>query len=413
MPPVPGPRLPTWRKAPGKQIGQTDEERCMKRVACCFRLVLVGATLLAAGCSQEKAATQARPAPRVGVMTVAARDTPVTGTYVGQTEGSRAVEVRAQVSGILTSRTYEEGQYVEQGQLLFTIEPDTYKANLAQAEGMQAQAQARFVQAKQDLDRVRPLYAKNAVSQRDRDQAQAAYNAAKADLESARAAVDDARIKLGHAYVTAPVSGFTSKEYRSVGNLITAGAGNDSRLTVINKIDPIYANFSIPSPDYMHMQVLRSQGRLRFDKQEAALDLADGSRYPAPGAINFIDKQVNPNTSVVAARAEFPNSDSLVLPGQFVRVTISGPVLVNAILIPQQAVLQTQKGSMVVVVGDNDIAEMRPVKLGQAYGGDFLVDEGLKPGERIVVEGTNKAQPGQPVSIVQAEEPEAREEGTK
>ena len=247
----------------------------MKRVACCFRLVLVGATLLAAGCSQEKAATQARPAPRVGVMTVAARDTPVTGTYVGQTEGSRAVEVRAQVSGILTSRTYEEGQYVEQGQLLFTIEPDTYKANLAQAEGMQAQAQARFVQAKQDLDRVRPLYAKNAVSQRDRDQAQAAYNAAKADLESARAAVDDARIKLGHAYVTAPVSGFTSKEYRSVGNLITAGAGNDSRLTVINKIDPIYANFSIPSPDYMHMQVLRSQGRLRFDKQEAALDLAD------------------------------------------------------------------------------------------------------------------------------------------
>ena len=107
----------------------------MKRVACCFRLVLVGATLLAAGCSQEKAATQARPAPRVGVMTVAARDTPVTGTYVGQTEGSRAVEVRAQVSGILTSRTYEEGQYVEQGQLLFTIEPDTYKANLAQAEG--------------------------------------------------------------------------------------------------------------------------------------------------------------------------------------------------------------------------------------------------------------------------------------
>lgn len=373
----------------------------MKRVVCVFWLIFGGATFLAAGCSSDKAAPQARPQASVGVMTVQARDTPIFPTYVGQTEGSQAVEVRAQVSGILTSRTYEEGRRVEQGQLLFTIEPDTYKANLAQAEGVQAQAQAKFVQAKQDLDRIRPLYAKNAVSQRDRDQAQAAYNAAKADLDSARAAVDDAKIKLGYAYVTAPVSGFTSKEYRSVGNLITAGAGNESRLTVINKIDPIYANFSIPSPDYMHMQVLHSQGRLRFDKQEAALDLADGSRYPLPGAINFVDKQVNPGTSVVAARAEFPNTDHLVLPGQFVRVTISGPVLVNAILIPQQAVLQTQKGSMVVVVGENDIAEMRPVKLGQTYGGDFLVDDGLKPGERIVIEGTNKAQPGQPVHIVQ------------
>lgn len=376
----------------------------MKRVACVFWMVLAGATLLAAGCSGDKAAPQARPAVSVGVMTVEARDTPIFPTYVGQTEGSRAVAVRAQVSGILTSRTYEEGSHVEQGQLLFTIEPDTYKANLAQAEGVQAQAQAKFVQAKQDLDRIRPLYAKNAVSQRDRDQAQAAYNSAKADLDSAKAAVDDAKIKLGYAYVTAPISGYTSKEYRSVGNLITAGAGSDSQLTVINKIDPIYANFSIPSPDYMHMRLMHSQGRLRMDKQEAILELADGSRYPLPGAVNFVDKQVNPGTSVVAARAEFPNADRVVLPGQFVRVTISGPVLVNAILIPQQAVLQTQKGSMVVVIGENDIAEMRQVTLGQTYGGDFLVDEGLKPGERIVIDGTNKAQPGQPVRIIQPAE---------
>ncbi len=365
----------------------------MAFICTCFFLV---------GCSSEERASQAISAPLVAVMTVEARDTPITLTYVGQTEGSRAVEVQAQVSGILTRRAYEEGQYVEQGQLLFTIEPDTYKASLAQAQGVQAQAQAKFTQAKQDLDRIRPLYSKNAVSQRDRDQAQATYNAARADLESARAAVDDAKIKLSHAYVVAPVSGFTSKEYRSVGNLIVAGSGTESRLTVINRINPIYANFSIPSPEYMRLRVLQSQGRLKFDKLQALLDLADGSRYPTQGTITFIDRQVNPGTSVVAARAEFANPEYLVLPGQFVRITISGPVLNRAILIPQQAVLQTQRGSMVVVVGENNVAEMRLVKLGQAYGDNFLIDDGLKPGERIVIEGTSKAQPGQPVSIAGA-----------
>lgn len=375
----------------------------MKRVVCSPWLVFAFVALLAAGCSSDKGTQQSMPAPLVGVITVQAEDTPITTTYVGQTEGSRAVEVRAQVSGILTRRAYDEGQYVEQGQLLFTIEPDTYKAALAQAEGVQAQAQAKYVQAKQDLDRIRPLYAKNAVSQRDRDQAEATYNAAKADLESAKAAVDDAKIKLSYAYVVAPVSGFTSKEYRSVGNLIVAGGGDESRLTVVNQINPIYANFSIPSPQYMHMRVLQSQGRLRFDKQEALLELADGSQYKTPGTINFVDKQVNPGTSVVASRAQFDNPDHLVLPGQFVRVTITGAVLVNAILIPQQAVLQTQKGSMVVVVGENDVAEMRPVRLGDVYGDRFLVEEGLKAGERIVTEGGNKAMPGQPVRIAKGD----------
>lgn len=361
------------------------------------------ALLSATGCSSDKNQPRTMPAPLVEVMTVSAKDTPVTATYVGQTEGSRAVEVRAQVSGILTRRAYEEGQFIEQGQLLFTIEPDTYKAALAQAEGVQAQAQAKFTQAKQDLDRIRPLYAKNAVSQRDRDQAEATYNAAKADLESAKAAVDDAKIKLSYAYVVAPITGYTSKEYRSVGNLIMAGATNESLLTVVNQIDPIYANFSIPSPAFMRMRVLESEGRLKFENDMVALlELADGSSYKQKGVINFVDRQVNPGTSVVAARAEFPNKNHLVLPGQFVRVTISGGILTNAILIPQKAVIQTQQGSMVVVVDDKDIAQMRPIKVGGAYGDDFLVDSGLQAGERIVTEGSNKAIPGQPVRINKA-----------
>ncbi|MEG2004971.1 MAG: efflux RND transporter periplasmic adaptor subunit, partial [Bilophila sp.] len=212
----------------------------------CYRASVVGVAfgllLLGAGCSSEKEHARTMPPPLVSVMTVVERNVPVTNTFVGQTEGSRAVEVRAQVSGILMSRSYDEGAYVERGKLLFEIEPNTYKAALAQAKGVMAQTQAKFVQSKQDLDRVIPLYAKNAVSQRDRDMAQSSYNSAKADLDAAKAAVNEAEIKLGYAYVTAPVSGYAGREYRTVGNLITAGSVDGSLLTVVNKIDPIYAN---------------------------------------------------------------------------------------------------------------------------------------------------------------------------
>ena len=358
-----------------------------------FGLMLVG------GCSSEKKEQAALPPPLVGVMTVEAKDVPISFTYVGQTEGSRAVEVRAQVSGILLRRAYEEGQYVKQGQLLFEIEPDTYRAALRQAKGVMEQAQAKFTQARQNLNRVLPLYAKNAVSQKDRDDAQAAYNSAKADLDSAKAAVNEAEIKLGYAYVTSPVSGFASREYRTVGNLITAGSQDGSLLTVVNQNDPMYANFAIPSPQFMRLRALDAQGRLKTRNATAELTLADGTVYERKGKVTFVDKQVSANTSVVASRAEFPNPDLFVLPGQFVRVTLSGMELVNAVLIPQQAVIQTQQGSMVVVIGEGDKAEMRAVDLGDNYGDSFLLNKGLEPGERIVTEGSNKAVPGQPVRI--------------
>ena len=359
-----------------------------------FILVLV----LAAGCTSEGPQGKLPP-PLVEVMTVTARDEPVSNTFFGQTAGSKSVEVRAQVSGILKSRTYEEGHYVEKGKLLFEIDPDTYRAALEQARGAQAQAQALFTQARQNLDRVLPLYARNAVSQMDRDNAQASYNSSKANLEAARAAVNEAEIRLSYAYVTAPVSGFTGQEERTIGNLISAGSADSSLLTVINQLNPIYANFSIPSPQFMRMRVLQAQGRLRADNVVATIALADGSVYPHPGKITFIDRQVNAQTSVVAARAEFENPEAFVLPGQFVRVTISGIQLVKAMLIPQKAILQTSQGSMVVVIGKDNIAEMRAVQLGDNYGDSFLVNGGLTSGERIVVEGGNKVIPGKPVRL--------------
>ena len=190
------------------KAGQPHNKRFLGMVR--FRAVALAACALVAlvcGCERQPQQTAARPSPLVSVLTIASRDVPVTGSFVGQTEGSRAVELRAQVSGILVSRNYKEGTYVSKGTLMFEIEPDTYKAALAQAQGALAQVQARYTQPQQDLKRMRPLYAQNAVSRRDLDMAQAAFDGAKADLMSAQAAVDEATIKLNYAYVIAPMDG--------------------------------------------------------------------------------------------------------------------------------------------------------------------------------------------------------------
>ena len=361
----------------------------------CLLLILPVVT----GCDRTPQASSQAVAPLVGVMTIEARDVPVTGTFVGQTAGSRAVQVRAQVSGILVSRDYDEGSFVKKGQLLFRIEPDTYKAALEQAEGAVGQAQAAFTQAQRNLRRIRTLSRQNAVSQSDLDSAEAAYDSSKADLFAAKAARDKAKIELDYAYVTSPIDGYASQENFSVGNLVSAGNSSESLLTVVNQVNPIYANFAIPSPNYMRMRTLVAQGRLSLDTIQAHIALADGSVYPQAGKVQFIDKAVNPNTSVVSSRAIFVNPDLFVLPGQFVRVTISGPVLRNAMLIPQKAVVQTQQGSVLMVVTPEGTVEARPVRLSDALGEDWLLEEGLTSGERIVVEGTNKVMPGVRVRI--------------
>lgn len=374
-------------------------------------IILWGFGLGLVSCSSNEQTSM--PPPLVETIIIESKDTPIVLTFVGQTEGSRAVEVRAQVSGILMNRAYEEGQYVEQGQLLFEIEPDTYKANLEQAQSMMEQAKAKFIQAQQERDRILPLYKKNAVSQKERDSSVASYNAAKADLDAAKAEVTEAKIKLGYAYVKSPVSGYASKENKTIGNLITTDSSGDNLLTVVNQVNPIYANFSIPSPQYMHIKTLKSEGLLTIDNLTATITLADGSTYKEAGKVTFIDKQVNPSTSVVAARAEFVNPDAHVLPGQFIRVNVQGLILVNAILIPQKALIQTQKGTMVATINKENKVEMRSVKLGQNYGENFLVYSGLSNGDQLIIEGNNKAVPGQPVRIKGSAQPAMKESGGK
>ena len=342
------------------------------------------AILSLSACTEEKQQAQrGGQGPLVSVFKVEAKDHPWPAQYQAQASGSRSVEVRARVQGIIEQRFYEEGAFVKQGQLLFQIERDQYEAQVQQA-------QAQFDSAAREWNRIRPLYAKNAVSQKDRDNARAAY-------DSSRAALRQAKINLDYCQVVAPVSGYSSKENFTPGNLVS----NNSLLTYVDQTDPMYIDFSIAAPERMRRQQLSAEGRLRFPENEvykARLRLLDGSMSPVEGVIDFIDTRVQPTTGVIKARATFDNADGAIMPGQYVRIFMEGDTLVNAVLIPQKSLLITQKGSFVMVVGENNIVQPRAVVVSETVGDMYLVDSGLTGGEVIVSEGLVKARPGQPVT---------------
>lgn len=348
-------------------------------------LALFCCGLFLAACSNDKkGAAQGPPPPLVTIFNVEAKDHPYPAEYQGVTQGSKAVEVRARVEALIQKRLYVEGDYVKEGQILFQLERDQYEARLQDAA-------AQLDRTKREWDRIRPLYEKNAVSQKDRDAARAAF-------ETAQANVRTAKINLGYCQVVSPVSGFTGKEQVTPGNLV----GNNSLLTTVNQTNPLYVNFAIAGPDYMRRQQLAADGRLDAPEEyKAHIRLVDGAMYPKEGKVTFIDTQVDKATGVIKARAEFANEDDFVLPGQYVRVYMEGAILKNAVLIPQKCVLMTQMGTLVMVVGEGNKIEPRPVKLNVSIGNNYLVDSGLNGGERIVLEGLVKSRPGQPVRIAE------------
>lgn len=357
------------------------------------------ALLFIAGCSKEPVQETQLPPPLVSVMEVTRENVPVTAYYMGQTMGYLSVEVRAQVPGILKKRLYKEGDYVNQGQLLFEIDPATAEASLEQAKARLAQSEAQYSNAKRELDRIIPLYQRNAVSQRDRDQAQAAFDSAKATMESSQAAVREAEIQLGYTKVKAPISGYTSSQTRNEGNLITLDA-QGSLLTTINQTDPMYVAFAISSSEVMLLRRMAIEGKAEEMREGApvSLTLIDGGEYPWEGVISVIDTQIDPYTSTLRVRAEFPNPKGVLLPGQFASVSVGGSSLLNAVLIPQKAVLQSAKGPMVYVVDAENKANLTPIKFSDTFGAYFYIEEGIKPGDKIVVDGVNKIVPGQVVN---------------
>jgi membrane fusion protein, multidrug efflux system len=347
--------------------------------------------------------SQVPSAAEVSVLTVEPKTLPVTFEAVGQTEGSREVEVRSRVGGILLRRFYVEGSWVKQGTLLFKIDSAPYEAVLNKLKATLEQEEAQLEKANRDEARLKPLFAENAVSRKDYEDAVAARETALARVQAARAGVSEAQLNLDYTNIQAPIGGVTGRAEKSEGSLVATGT---DLLTRISQVDPIYANFSYSETDLLRAreEVAAQQLSLPPDNEfKVELRLADGSTYPQMGRLNFNDFRVQGGTGTIQVRAIFPNPKRTLLPGQFVRVAIHGAVRPNAILIPQAAVISGQKGKLVYVVNENGKAEPRPIETGEWREDQFLVTAGLKPGERVITSGVLKIQPGAPVKVVEAE----------
>jgi membrane fusion protein (multidrug efflux system) len=351
------------------------------------------------GCGGDKPAAPAQPqAVPASVITVKAADVPYVGEFVGETESSQEVEIRARVEGFLESIAYREGAVVNKGDVLFQMDRKPFEAALAAAQAeMQAQ-RARLDTASANLARVGPLAAEDALSQKDLDDAKGAKDAAVAAVEGARSRVQQAEINLSYTTILSPVTGVTSFARKQPGSFIAPGP--DSLLTYVSALDPMRVNFSVSENEQLKFNKMIAEGKLRpadERKYTVQIVLADGTVVPAPGHITFGDASFSKETGTFLVRAELPNKEGTLRPGQFVRVLMGGPSWINAIQVPQRAVMQGPQGNFVWVVDAESKAQFRPVTVGPLAGDMWLIAEGLKDGERIVVDGGLKLAPGVPV----------------
>jgi len=343
------------------------------------------------------------PPVQVSVVTVEPKSLPASFEYTGQTLGSREVEVRARVTGILQTRNFVEGGRVTQGQSLYTIDPAPFAAAVLRAEADVAGAEARLAQAQKNAARLKPLYAENAVSQKEYDDAASAEAIGDADLKAAQARLTEARLNLRYTRVESPVTGITGRSLRSEGSLVS---GPDVLLTSVTQIDPIWVSFGVPDNEQLRIDSEQAAGRLQLPKDgnfEVSVKLADGTQYPVTGKLNFSDVRVSGATGTSDTRAEIANPKGVLRSGQFVRVSLKGAVRPNAVTVPQRAVLEGPQGKYVYVVGAGNKAEPRPVQVGEWAGDDWIIQSGLKPGDKVIVDGTARIfAPGTPVQVGEA-----------
>jgi membrane fusion protein (multidrug efflux system) len=364
---------------------------------------------LLAACSREPApgsgpggGPTAPPPPEVGVVTVTSQAVGLVTELPGRLEASRVAQVRARAAGILQERLFQEGSDVRAGQPLFRIDPAPYRAAVQSAEAQLARAQAQLGQASALVERFKPLAEAHAVSRQEYVNAVAAHEAAQADVAAGRAAVTTARINLGHAMVTSPIAGRIGRALVTEGALV--GQGEATPLAVVQQIQPMYVNFTQPASEVLRLRHALAEGRLRrASGPEAArvqVLLDDGSVYGHAGRLLFSDLSVDQTSGQITLRAELPNPENLLLPGLYVRVRLEQAEAQQAMLLPQQAVQRSTQGDSVMVVGADGKVAPRPVKVGSAQGGQWVVLDGLKPGEQVMVDGFQKLRGPGPVKPV-------------
>ena len=355
--------------------------------------------VLLVGCGPKAPAAgqgpAAKPPPEVGVVTTTLQPVALQTELPGRVEPVRVAQVRARVSGVVLKRLFREGSEVKAGQALYQIDAASYQAAVDSAQATLGKAQANLIQATAQAERYKPLVEANAVSKQEYSSVVTAQKQAEADVAFAKAALQTARINLGYANVTAPIAGRIGRALVTEGALVSQTEA--TQLAVIQQINPVYVNFTQSTTELLR---LRKGGGANQNSAAVRIVLEDGSELPRFGKLLFADLSVDPSSGQITLRAEVPNPEGLLLPGQYVRVRLSQAELPAGILLPQQAVTRTGQGDSVLVVGADGKPVQRPVKVGAAQGNQWVVLEGLKPGEKVVVDGFQKIAPGASVKPV-------------
>ncbi|MGH8763738.1 MAG: efflux RND transporter periplasmic adaptor subunit [Nitrosospira sp.] len=375
-------------------------ERC---IAAC---VGAGLVLMLAGCA-EKAPTSPSLIPQVEFITVTTQTVPDEPEFIGQTEAFRPVEIRSQVTGIIKEVFFTEGRNVKKNDRLYLIDPVPFKAIYLSGKARVAQAQARLVQAEQDLARVKPLLEQQAVSRKDVDDAAAEVLGTQAALEAAQSDLVKAKFDLDNTLITAPVNGRIGRSHFYEGRLVSA---QTTLLTTIDQLDPMYVNVSVPESYLLRRRRELTEHKVQrpdIFKLRGVMTFSDGSVYPEEGILDFANVSLRPETGTLQARFTFPNPEggfspgqSYFYPGQFVEIRLKGYIRTDAILIPQRAVQQGPKGSFVYVIDGDDKAELRLIQASTWHGNEWLIESGLHSGERVITEGFHRVQPGVQVKPV-------------
>ncbi len=371
---------------------RTDDSRLSHGAA-----LAIAAAIVLIGCSKPPTPGPA-PAPQVAVATVAQRDVPVYSEWVGTTEGFVNAQIYPKVSGYLLKQNYKDGGLVKTGQLLFQIDPRQYQAALDQALGDLAQKKAEDKKNQQDLARYKPLYAQQVISRQDYDHVNQAAHASAAAVQAAQAAVESAKLNVDWTQVTSPIDGIAGIAKAQVGDLVNPG----TLLTSVSQIDPIKVTFPISEREYLHyadrIRLHAVEGHLPPDSPELQIVLADGSTYKHPGHFYATNRQVKVETGTIKVQGLFPNPDLILRPGLYAKVRTSADTLHGALLVPQSAVFETQGQYQVAVVGADNRVKITAVTLGKLAEGLRIIDSGVKPGDRVIIEGLQKVSDGMEVA---------------
>jgi RND family efflux transporter MFP subunit len=376
---------------------------------CLAKALSIAVAFSFSACEKKTAHTEAPPPPpEVLVTAVVKGDVPTIGEWVGTLDGDENADIRARVTGYLQKKAYQEGSYVKEGDLLFEIDPRPFEAALAEAKSQLDQAKAIQLATQADFERNQELFDKKVISVQEFENKRQLNQANVAKVGALEAAVETAQLNLGFTKITAPVDGIAGLAKAQIGDLV--GTGSTSSLTTVSKIDPIRLYFPLSEKDYKeHANGLREMMQRPYSERPEAIEMvfADGTVYPKKGKFSFVDRQVDPTTGTILIAASFPNPDHTLRPGQFAKARAVIDKISGALLVPERALVELQGSYQIGVIGEDNKAEIRPIKIGPRFNRQVVVTEGLKEGDKVIVEGIQKVRPGMIVTTKPYQEPKA------